>query len=216
MSTLSPEHLLAQYRWRYAVKRFQTGKEIPGELWEALEDALVLSPSSYGIQPWKFIVVRDPDLKRRLRAVSYGQPQIEECSHLVVFAVRKGLSAADIQAYIDRIVAVRGVSPESLAGFRDMMLGTLANMPNREALDAWSARQVYLALGFFLASAAALGVDACPMEGLDPDQYDEILGLAERGYGTLCVATAGYRSPEDAYGQQAKVRFDKEEVLERR
>lgn len=212
MATIGPEALLEQYRWRYATKRFDPERKIPEALWGQIENALVLSPSSYGLQPWKFVVVTDPALKARLRAVSWNQPQIEECSHLVVFTARKGLGPEDIQRYLERIAEVRSVPMESLDGFRDMMLGSLKQPA--EALDGWAARQAYLALGFLLASAATLGVDACPMEGIEGLKYDEILGL--EGTRTLCVAAVGYRNPEDPYATLAKVRFPKEQVIERR
>jgi nitroreductase len=210
---VTPAALLERLRWRYAVKRFDPSRTIPEPTWSALEEVLRLAPSSFGLQPWRFVVVRDQALRETLRAASWNQPQITEASHLVVFAARRGLGAPDVERLIDAIVDERGVTRESLAGYARSMLGFTQS--GRD-LDAWSARQTYLALGVFLEAAAMLGLDACPMEGIEPARYDEILGLSAQGYGALCVATAGYRSPDDAYARAKKVRYPLDEVVVRR
>jgi nitroreductase len=215
MSTFPPSDLIQALNWRYATKHFAAGRRIPAELWGTLEEALVLSPSSFGLQPWKFIVVTDSAVKTRLRAVSWGQPQIEECSHLVVFTARRSIQPEDIARFIERIAEVRGVTVESLSGYRDMMAGSLLQGPLASVVEQWTAKQAYLALGNFLTCAAVLGVDACPMEGLDPAKYDEILGLEGTGYHSLAVCAAGYRAKDDAYGSLAKVRFPLEQIIQR-
>jgi nitroreductase len=204
---------MEQLSWRYATKQFDPRRKIDPADWVALEQALVLAPSSFGLQPWKFVVVTDPSLRQRLVPVSWGQHQIADASHLVVFTVKKHLDARNIENYITRIAEVRGVSLESLADFRDMMLGGIIQGMDAAARKAWATRQVYIALGSFLNSAALLGIDACPMEGIEPDQYDEILGLDQQGLTTIVVAAAGYRLPSDPYAALKKVRFPKEEVL---
>ena len=209
---VTPAALLERLHWRYAVKRFDPTRTIPEPTWDALEEALRLAPSSFGFQPWRFVVVRDQALRGTLRAVSFNQPQITEASHLVVFAGRRGLGPADAERLVAATASERGVTRESLAGFERSLL---RHVQSGRDLDAWSARQTYIALGFFLEAAALLGVDACPMEGIEPAKYDEILGLTQQGYGALCVATAGYRSPNDAYAQARKVRFPKDEVIAR-
>lgn len=209
----TPEALLHSLRWRYAVKKFDADKEIPERSWKTLEEALVLAPSSYGLQPWKFFVIEDPAMRAKLREASWGQSQITDAAKLVVFAARKNFGAADIERFVARTAEVRGVAPASLQGMRDMMVNSITGRP-APAVESWVARQVYIALGVFLASAAALGVDACPMEGIDPAQYDKILGLDSKGYAALFVATAGYRAPDDKYAQAKKVRFSAEHVIE--
>jgi nitroreductase len=203
-AALTPEALLERLRWRYATKRFDPARTIPEATWSALEEALRLAPSSFGFQPWRFVVVRDKALRETLRAVSWNQPQITEASHLVVFAGRRGLGAADVERLVAATARERGVTRESLAGFERSLLR-----------HAQSGRDLDIALGFFLEAAAMLGIDACPMEGIEPAKYDEILGLVEQGYGALCVATAGYRSTDDAYAAAKKVRFPKDEVIAR-
>lgn len=198
-------------RWRYATQRFDPARKIPRKIWETLEQVLVLTPSSYGLQPWKFFVVDDPALRKRLRAASWDQSQITDASHMVVFARKKELSPTDVEHYIERIAQVRKIDAALLRGFKQTMLGHIGN--SSLDLNAWSTAQVYIALGNFLTSAAMLGIDTCPMGGIDPPQYDKILGIA-KDYRTLCVATAGYRAKDDAQASKAKVRFPVQEVIE--
>ena len=179
MKTISGDTLLDALKWRYATKQFDPSKKIDAQTWQTLEDALVLSPSSFGLQPWKFIVVTDPEVRKKLHPVSYNQPQILDASHLVVFAAKNPPTPEDIDAYVARTAEVRGVTVEALEGFKGMMLGSLARMDAAQG-HRWAARQTYIALGIFLASAAMMGIDACPMEGFQPDKYDEILGLKEK------------------------------------
>jgi nitroreductase len=202
---------LERLNWRYATKQFDPHRKISPEDWAALESALVLSPSSFGLQPWKFIVVSDPALRERLVAVSWGQRQVAEASHLVVFAA-KNLAEQDMDAYLARIAEVRGVTVPSLASFRKMMTDSIIKGMDAAARKTWAERQVYLALGTFLTSAAVMGIDACPMEGIEPEKYDQFLGLAKQGLNTVVVATAGFRHPADKYASLKKVRFPKEQV----
>lgn len=215
MSVLSPADLLAQLQWRYATKKFDTERKISPEHWRALEEALVLTPSSFGLQPWRFVVVTDPEVKTRLKAVSWNQDQPVGCSHYVVFALRDQLSPDDIEHYLDRIVEVRGVEKDKLAGFRKMMLGTREQMLATGVLNEWATRQVYIALGNFMTAAAVLGIDACPMEGIEPAKYDEILGLKSHGFTTVVACAAGYRAADDKTAAVVKVRFPVDEVVQR-
>ena len=208
----SPRGLLSALNWRYAVKKYDTSRPIDDATWDALEETLVLAPSGIGLQPWKFFVIDDPAVRARLREASYGQPQITEAAKLIVFASRVGYSEADVDRFIARVAEVRNQPLEALAGLRAAAMSVVAR-PQADR-DVWAARQAYIALGTFVTAAAALGVDASPMEGLDPAAYDVILGLQEKGYHTLAVAAAGYRSSEDKYGALAKVRFARDVVIE--
>ena len=213
MTTIPESQLLAALHWRYATKKFDPARKIPAATWTALEEALVLAPSSFGLQPWQFIVVDDPTVRQKLVAASWGQTQPVDASHLTVFTVRQDLGEAHVDRYIARIAAVRGVTVESLAPYKGVMMGSLAAAKKGGTLDTWQSRQVYIALGHFMASAAVLGIDTCPMEGIVPAQYDEILGLVGTGWTTLCVCPAGYRSTEDKYAASPKVRFPVSEVV---
>jgi len=213
MNTIHRDQLINQLNWRYATKQFDAQRKISVEDWAALEQALLLTPSSFGLQPWKFIVVKDPRVREKLVAASWGQRQVADASHLVVFAVKNHLTEKDIQEYADRIAQIRGVPPKSLEGFRDMMVGAIVNGMDASQRTAWAARQAYIALGNFLNSAALLGIDACPMEGIEPEKYDAILELDRQGLSTVVVAAAGYRRADDSYAFLKKVRFPKGQVL---
>jgi nitroreductase len=211
--TITSEQLLDRLNWRYATKQFDSNNKINAQDWATLEDALLLTPSSGGLQPWKFIVVTDPAVRAKLLPASYGQAQITDASHLVVFAAKKNFSEADVDAFINHAASARGVSVESLAPFRGMLVGGIVQAMDEPARDAWARNQAYIALGNLLTSAALLGIDACPMEGFDRAQYDEILGLNKQGFASAVIATVGYRAASDQYAAAPKVRFAKEQIF---
>jgi len=211
--TITSEQLLDRLNWRYATKQFDPARKINAQDWATLEDALLLTPSSGGLQPWKFIVVTDPAVRAKLLPVSYGQPQITNASHLVVFAAKKNFGEADVDAFINHTAATRGIPVESLAQYRNILVGGIVNSMDEAARDAWARNQAYIAVGNLLTSAAMLGIDACPMEGFDRAQYDEILGLNKQGFASAAIATLGYRAASDQYATAAKVRFPKEKVF---
>ena len=213
-TSISNDLLLQQLRWRYATKKFDATRKIPDTDWKALEHALILTPSSFGLQPWKFIVIKDPDVREALVPFSWGQRQVAEASHFVVFAIKTNLTKDDVDAYIARIAEVRSVSVESLAPFRELMMGKIIEGPLRAQLDEWTKRQAYIALGNFMTCAALLGIDTCPMEGIEPGKYDEILKLPERGLATAVACPAGYRAADDKYAAMPKVRFKAEELID--
>lgn len=212
---LSSEQLLSQLEWRYATKKFDPTRKIPDDVWHALEQSLVLAPSSFGLQPWKFFVVDDLDKRKQLVEHSWGQNQVVDASHVVVLAIKKDVDASYVDCYIERTAEVRQVEVESLQKFGEVIKGFMAKPPYPLDLNAWSARQVYIALGFFMTSAALLGIDTCPMEGINPAKYDEVLGLAEQGYTTVVACPAGYRAEDDKYADTPKVRFEKDFVVQR-
>ncbi len=210
---VSHETLLEQLRWRYAVKKFDTTRKISADDWDTLEQALVLTPSSYGLQPWKFVVITHQKTKEELIPMSWNQRQVADASHVVVFAVRKPLTESDIDRYIAVTAEIRGVSIESLSGFKKMMMGSLVPPPPGFDINHWAALQAYIALGNFMTSAAMLGIDTCPMEGIIPAKYDELLGLPQEGFGTVVVCVVGYRATDDKYATLPKVRFPAADVI---
>ncbi len=212
MPTIAPDAVLDALSWRYATKKFDPTKKIPESTWTALEKAAVLAPSSFGLQPWKFVVVTDEAVRAKLRPAAYNQAQITECSHLVVFCRRKPMAAPDVERHLDRVVEVRKVARESLAGYRDSMLGTVNGL-TPDQMDAWSAHQTFIALGIFLASAAMIGVDACPMGGFESAKFDEILGLPAKGYASTVLAASGYRASDDPMAKHPKVRWTVEDAV---
>jgi len=207
------ETLLHQLQWRYATKKFDPQRTIPENDWRTLEQCLVLTPSSFGLQPWKFIVITDRDWREQLVPLSWGQRQVADCSHLVVMAIKRQVQSEDVQAYIRRISEVREVEEASLTGFRDMMVKTLVDKPSIDPA-VWASRQAYIALGNLMTAAALLGIDTCPMEGFIPEKYDELLKLPERGWASSVACALGYRTNDDKYARVPKVRFRAEDVIE--
>ncbi len=213
MHPVSPDVIVRQLEWRYAVKKFDAERKIPAADWDALERSLVLTPSSWGLQPWKFVVVTDPAVRERLLAASWNQKQIAQASHVVVLAIQKDVGPAHVDAYVKHIAQVRGVAVESLDGYRKGMYGFFARPREQFDVNTWASMQVYIALGQFMAVAAAMGIDTCPMEGIVPAQYDEILALPAQGLATCVVCCAGYRAADDKYATAKKVRFERDDVV---
>ena len=214
MSNVNHHELLKALNWRYATKSFDATKKIPADTWEALEQALILTPTSYGLQPYQFLVINDPAKRAELLPHSWGQKQVVECSHFVVFTAKTKMTEADVDKLIRRTVEIRQLpAPEALGTYRFMMLGDVVNGPRGKIAHEWATRQTYIALGNLMICAAVLGVDACPMEGLVPAEYDKVLNLNGSGYATVVACALGYRSSNDKYAKLAKVRYDAKELI---
>jgi nitroreductase len=206
--------LLNALAWRYATKVFDATKKIPADVWAALEKALVLTPTSYGLQPYQFLVVQNPAVRAALLPHSWGQKQVVDCSHFVVFTARTEMKEADVDKLISRTVELRKLPAGALDAYRGMMLGDIVNGPRGKTAHEWAARQCYIALGSLMTAAAVLGVDACPMEGLAPAEYDRILKLEGSGYKTVVACALGYRAAGDKYAGLAKVRYTAAELVQ--
>lgn len=213
MQPITTAQLLDAQNWRYATKSFDPTKRIPDATWAALEQTLVLSPSSFGLQPYRFLVIANPATRAQLLPHAWGQRQVVDASHFIVFAARTDVKAADIDTFLRRTAELRGVSLESLAGYRGMMAGMLLSDGFKPIAPHWAARQAYIALGNLMTSAALLGLDACPMEGLVPAEFDKLLGLTEQGYTTVVACALGYRAVEDKYATLPKVRFEASQLI---
>lgn len=213
MKPINRSQLIDQLNWRYATKQFDPSKKISAQDWAALEEALVLTPSSIGLQPWTFLVVDDPAIRAKLLLASYGQPQVVDASHLVVFATKTNYTEADVEAHVRQVAKVRGVPVESLEGLRAMAVRSVVKGMDDSARRAWATNQTYIALGNLVTSAALLGIDAAPMEGFERARYDDILGLEPRGLTASVIAALGYRKAGDKYAVAPKVRFPREEVV---
>jgi len=206
--------LLSALHWRYATKVFDPAKKIPADIWKTLEETLVLTPSSFGLQPWKFFVITDDALRARLRPHAWDQAQVTDCSHFVVMAAELNVKEPFIDKHVSRIAEVRGMTADSLKSYREMMVGSLVTGPRSETINDWAARQVYIALGNFMTAAALLHVDTCPMEGFNPEEFDKILDLNAKNLRSVVCCPAGYRSESDKYVKLPKVRFKTEDVVE--
>ena len=197
--------------WRYATKQYDASKKLSADQLAVITDALRLAPSSFGLQAYKFIHVTDAALREKLKAVGYGQSQITDASDFFVLASYTSIDEAYIDSYLAVIAKARGISVDALKGFRDMLVGAVKGRTPRE-LEEWLARQVYVPLGVALTAAAANGIDASPMEGFDPKQFDEILGLAKEKLASRVLLAVGFRSRADSMSpdKTAKARFPKE------
>jgi nitroreductase/dihydropteridine reductase len=204
--------LIEKLSWRYATKKFDANKKIPAATLEQLLATVRLAPSSLGLQHYKVVVVENPEVREKLKAAAYGQSQITDASQLIVFAAETNLDEAYVNKYVDEIVKVRQISHESLEGYKGMMLGAVNGRTDEQKL-AWAHKQAYIALGVLVSAAADLAIDICPMEGFSAPQFDEILGLTEKGLTASVIATIGYRSADDVTATFAKVRKPTEELF---
>lgn len=199
--------------WRYAVKKFNPATKISPADWQTLMQSLLLAPSSYGLQPFKFLVIENSHVREQLKTASWNQAQVTDASHLVVFLYRESVDESFIQKYIDRIAQVRDTPKETLDGFKSVMVEKIAHAPE-EWTRVWAQRQAYIAMGFLLETAALLKIDATPMEGLDPSAYDKILGVEGSGWKTVASVALGYRHSDDAFQNLKKVRSTEESLIE--
>ncbi|WCL80923.1 NAD(P)H-dependent oxidoreductase [Saprospira sp. CCB-QB6] len=203
--------LVENLKWRYATKKFDASKKITAEVLEQLKTAIQLSASSYGLQLYKVLDVQNPEVRKKLQAAAWGQSQIVDASQLFVFTIPTSFTAEHIDELIQLTADTRGLDPAVLNDYSEFMKGALLNQ-TEEGAKSWMGKQAYIALGTLLAAAADLKVDACPMEGFDAAQFDEILGLD--GWTTAVIATLGYRHEEDGMQHAAKVRKAKEVLFE--
>ncbi len=204
--------LIKSLQWRYATKKFDATKKISGEDLELLKTALQLSASSYGLQPYKFIFIENPEVRKQLQPHSWGLSQIVEASHLLVLANQLEVGDADVDAFLNLTSKTRNIPVENLAPYGTFMKTNIGQVPT-EAKAFWNAKQAYIALGFLLTSAAELKIDTCPIEGFEPEAYDRILNLKALGLTSAVVAAIGYRSTEDPTLNLPKVRKSKNELF---
>lgn len=215
MITLSPQQLVEAMEWRYSAKSFDPTRKVPAETITALENSLILTASSYGLQPWYFFVVEDLALREKLRAASWNQRQVAECSHYVIFAQKVGIDEAYVDRYLTEMAAIRQVPLDTLAGLKKGIMGDVVYGERSRYVREWAARQIYIALGNLMTSAAVMGIDTCPMEGFEPAKYDEILELPAKGFTATVACALGYRNPADRFSTFKKVRFSRDDMIKK-
>jgi nitroreductase / dihydropteridine reductase len=204
-------NLIDKLNWRYATKSFDTNKKLSDEQVENLIEAFRLAPSSYGLQPWKLIMVSNPETRDKLKAASWNQGQITEASHLFVLCAQNKMDAQYVEEYVKEVGVARSMTDLSpMDGYKSMMIGSVNTHPDQAS---WNAKQVYLALGIMMSACAGMDIDSCAMEGFDASKYSEILGLAEMGLTPCVVLPVGYRSESDDMSTVAKVRKSKEQIF---
>ncbi|MEM9835946.1 MAG: NAD(P)H-dependent oxidoreductase [Bacteroidota bacterium] len=199
-------------RWRYATKKFDAHRVVPDASISTIKEAVNLAATSYGLQPYRVVLVTDPEVKAKLREAAYGQPQLTDASHIFVFATKTDMTEAYVDDYMQRMADTRGIDVANLEGFSNAIKGSVQAKGPDKIFD-WNARQTYIGLGHLLMTAAIHDIDACPMEGFNPTQVDEILGLQEKGLSASVIAAVGYRSEEDQLAAAPKVRLPLDEFF---
>ena len=205
-------NFLNNQNWRYATKKFDATKKVSAEDLNTLKEAIRLSSSSYGLQPYKVIVVENPELRAQLQPAAWGQSQIVDASHLFIFANDTNIGDDAIDEFINTISVERETPLESLAGYGDFMKSKISTL-EPAIKNVWTSKQTYLALGNLLNAAAELKIDVTPMEGFIPAQINEILGLDKLNLNASLIATVGYRHEEDATQFYKKVRKSQEDLF---
>lgn len=205
------EHLEA-LNWRYATKKFDPERTLSDQELGSLLEAVRLSPSSYGLQPYRILVISDPELRRQLLPASWNQNQVIQASHLLVFAHRTDFGPELIDSYLEEVAQTREMHLENLKPYADFMKSKLLGMPAPEKA-AWSARQAYIALGTLLSAAAEMRIDTCAIEGFEPERVSEILGLDSQRLRAGVMAAVGHRSEADPTQFNKKVRRSHEALF---
>lgn len=207
------DNILEQLNWRYAVKKYDKDRKLSTADWNTLEQTMQLAPSSFGLQPYKFVVVKDTGIREKLRIAAWGQSQITDASHVVVFTYKKTLTEKDVEDFIEHTAKVRGQMRESLSEYENVIKGSVRKSIESGTIETWNSRQAYIALGFLLLTAAMMGIDATPMEGFDSEQVNAILELKD--YSAVVIAAVGYRDEEnDWLAGLPKVRLPESELIQ--
>ncbi len=199
-------------QWRYATKKFDSSKKLSEEQLNFILDSLQLSASSYGLQPYHIFIVSNTEIRETLKAASWGQSQITDASHLIVFANQTTFNDSLVDDYIANAEDTRELPENTLKDYGDFMKTSLMPLSD-EIKNIWTSKQTYLALGNLLSAAASINVDACPMEGFEVEKYNEILGLSVKNLSASVVATIGFRSDEDETQHYKKVRKSKDKLF---
>jgi len=204
---------LENLKWRYATKKFDATKKISSEDLDKLKEAVRLSPTSYGLQLFKVLDVQNEEKRKALQPASWGQTQIVDASNLFVFLAKKNFGAEDVDNYVNLKADTMGMDASELQGYADFAKGKLQEFPE-DMYKQWTSKQAYIVMGNLMTAAAELHIDTCPMEGFEPEKYDEILGLNDTGYTAVVVVTLGYRSDEDPTKDGPKIRKSNEQLFE--
>lgn len=204
-------NITEKLNWRYATKRFDSTKQLSEEQLNTVKEIIQLSPASYGLQPYKILVVTNPEIREKLKEVSWGQSQVTDASALLVFVRNKSVTEKDVDEFVDNIVSTRGIEKEMIKDYEGMMKHAVGSQSD-EQKAVWVEKQIYLALGNLLTSLSVEGIDSCPMEGFDKSKYDEILGLTDTT--SVVVCPIGVRHEEDSYQHYKKVRKPIEQLFE--
>lgn len=204
--------VLEDMKWRYAVKKFDAERILPDEKVERLKEAFNLTATSYGLQPITLLIIRNKDLQKRLVAHSFEQQQLAQASHILVICIKDEIDGTYISRYFDQVKRIRNVSDEILEPFKNDLVDSFSKKDVAE-IKSWSTNQAYLAMGNLLTVCAIEKIDSCPMEGFEPEAYDKVLNLKEKGLTSVLVMPIGYRAEDDMFAGFKKVRKDLNESV---
>lgn len=207
------KEIIEAMNWRYATKKFDSNKKVSEIDFDEIIEAGRLAPTSYGLHPFKIIVVRDKEMRGKLKEKAWGQSQVTDASHYIVLCSLKEISSDYVSKFVKLTADERKVSEESLKSFRDMVDGSVKRF-NPEQARAWMAKQIYIVLGTMMSACAVKGIDSCPMEGFSKEGFDEVLGLDKKGLKSEVALAVGYRADDDKYSKMKKVRFPRKEIVE--
>ena len=205
--------IIESLNWRYAIKIFDSSKNVSDDDIHIILEAARLAPSSYGIEMWKFIAVKNDVLREKLKEAGYNQPQITDASILIVITQRTDAELNLTNELIDRISKIRKIDTDKLEGFKSMLKNSVTQKFENGTLDSWIKAQAYIPLGIMIETASLLDIDTCPMEGFQSEKVDEILQLKNKSLKSIAILAIGYRGDDPASNYQ-KVRRDFEEVVE--
>ena len=208
------KQLIEALEWRYACKKFDAEKRISESDLQTILESIRLTPTSYGLQPIKVLLIETTELREKIKPIAWNQAQVVDASHLLVFCHHTAISESYVDQHVTLMADTRNVSPEKLQGFGTHVKSAIANM--EEDVKQWTSKQTYIALGQVLLSCALLKIDATPMEGFDKDKLNELLDLSSQGLSASLLCPIGIRHPEDANITAKKVRKTKEDLFETR
>lgn len=209
-TSITKTSIFESLNWRSAIKKFDPSKKVSEADLEKLIEAANLAPTSGGVQPFKLIVVENDEVRSQLRAASFGQPQITDSSYLFVFASQTKIEQQVVDDYVNRMAEVRGIPVEALSQLNQALSAGIVHR-DEASKPGWAARQAYISLGTTISTAAEMRIDTCPMEGFDPQQYSDILGLESQGLSAVVILAVGYRASDDPFANAPKVRKKRED-----
>ena len=198
-------NIIDNLKWRYAVKKFDTNKNLTQEQLNLLKEAFNLTATSYGLQPLKLVVVENKEIQEKLVPHSWNQQQVVQVSHLLVICVKDKYTPKEVETYFNLVQQIRNTPDDVINPFKEFLTAEIAKK-TQEELFIWNKNQAYIALGNLLTVCAMQQIDSCPMEGFNPEKYDEILQLTERNLKSVLVLPVGFRAEDDYMKDLKKVR----------
>ncbi len=205
-------NIIEQLQWRYATKKFDKSKILSEVKLNILKEAFNLTATSYGLQTLKLVIVKDEKIRAPLVEHAYNQKQVIEASHLLVICIHDNILKEEVIDYYDNIKHIRNTPENILKPFRTNLIDMIEKMSVEEC-QKWSTNQAYIALGNLMTICAIEEIDACPMEGFSPDEFDNMLGLKEIGLKSVLLLPVGYRADNDLFSGLKKVRKPIQDVI---